>query len=131
MRDHAGFDVALAVFVEVNAPWVARPFGEKFKYAASGMITPDAGIDARAFAVGRAGFADVRVREHAVATVKPAVRTPRKRVQRFMRVLICKAVEQRFNRTIGNVIVIAIGNKLQIWSCPNKHAAKADLHTAD
>src|SRR5262245_356032 len=56
MRNNAGFDDALAVFIEVNAPGIAGAFGEQFENVFGGMITPDAGIQACALAVRRAGF---------------------------------------------------------------------------
>src|SRR5207245_9361251 len=55
----AGLDEALALFVEVNAPGIAGAFGEDLEAVLGGMIAPNAGVDARALAVGRAGLADV------------------------------------------------------------------------
>src|ERR1043165_5428068 len=92
MRDHARFDLALAKFVKVNSPRIACAFGKKFEDVASGMITPDAGVDACAFALGRAGLADVRKCEDAMTAIEPSVGSPRECVQRFVRVLIRKTV---------------------------------------
>src|SRR6185369_12559383 len=44
MRDHAHFREKLAVFIEIDPPRIAAPFGEHFKNAARGMITPDTRI---------------------------------------------------------------------------------------
>src|SRR5882672_6403074 len=82
MRDDTGFDDALAVFVEVDAPRIAGAFGEQFERVLGWMITPDTGVQAGAFAVWRAGFADVGVSENALATVQPAVRSPGECVKR-------------------------------------------------
>src|SRR5947209_19629316 len=87
MRDHAGFDETLAVLVEVNSPGIAGAFAEQLEDFFGGMIAPDASIDVRALAIRRAGLSDVGVGEHAVATVKPAVRTPGESVESFVGVL--------------------------------------------
>ena len=107
MRNDAGFDDALAVLVEIDAPRIAGAFGKQFEHMLGRMITPDAGVDARAFAVRRAGLADVRMREHAVAAIKPAVRSPGESVQRFVRVLISPTIEQNL-RWPGGLWFIAI-----------------------
>src|SRR5689334_11520235 len=59
MRDDAGFNDALAVFVEINSPGIAGAFGKQFEDVFGGMIPPNAGVEARALAIGRAGFADI------------------------------------------------------------------------
>src|SRR5437588_13107494 len=51
MRDDAGFDEALAIFVEINSPGVAGAFAKKLKNVFGGMIARHAGVDARALAV--------------------------------------------------------------------------------
>ena len=86
VRNHARLDEALAVFVEVNAPGIARAFREHFEDAPRGVKTPDRGIDALPLLLRRARLGDKRRTEHAVAAVEPAVRSPGKRVQRFVRV---------------------------------------------
>src|SRR5712672_1872904 len=88
MRNDAGFDDALAVFVKVDAPGIAGAFGEQFENVFGGMITPDTRVEAGAFAVWRAGFADVGVSKNALATVEPAIGAPSECVQRFVRVLV-------------------------------------------
>src|ERR1043166_5447741 len=74
MRNDARLDEALAVLVEVHAPRIARAFGENFELMLRGMITPHRGIDPLALCFRRAGLADIRRTEHAVTSVKPAVR---------------------------------------------------------
>src|SRR5438552_11319971 len=73
MRNHAGFDDTLAMFIEINSPRVARALGKKLEAVPRGMITPDAGSDRCALAIRRSRFADLRMREHSVAAVEPAV----------------------------------------------------------
>src|SRR5207247_9568773 len=72
MRDHAGLDEALAVFIEVNAPRIARAFRKHFKGAFGGMIPPHAGVHALPLFLGCAGFAHKRWTENTVTTVEPA-----------------------------------------------------------
>jgi len=55
--------------------------GEDLEDVLRGMIAPDAGIDRDAVGVGRAGLADARVGEDAVAAVEPAVGAPVEAVQ--------------------------------------------------
>jgi len=45
MRDNTGFNEALAVFIEINAPGIARAFGEKLEAVFGGVIAPDAGVE--------------------------------------------------------------------------------------
>ena len=45
VRNHAGRDEALAVVVEIDAPGIARAFGEDFERVPRGMIAPDAGVE--------------------------------------------------------------------------------------
>src|SRR5262245_3172867 len=76
MGNNAGFDNALAILVKIDAPRIAGALGEDFEFMSHGMIPPNARVDASALAVWRAGPADIRMREHTMATVKPSVRTP-------------------------------------------------------
>ena len=88
----------LAVLVEIEAPGIARAVGEDFEDVPGRMIAPDAGVDRRAVLVRRAGLADARMREDAVAAVEPAVGAPGEGVERLVRVLIAPAVEQDLRR---------------------------------
>ena len=54
----------------------------------------------------RAGLADVRMREDAVAAVEPAVGSPDERVERLVRVLVAPAVEQHLRLAGGTVVAI-------------------------
>ena len=94
VRDDAGGDERLAVVVEIDAPGIARAVGEDLEDVPRRVIAPDAGVDRRALVVGRARLADLRMREHAVAAVEPAVGAPGEGVERLVRVLIAPAVEQ-------------------------------------
>ena len=87
VRDHAGGEEGLAVLVEVDAPGVARAVGEDLELVLRRVIAPDPGVDRDAVLVGRAGLADLRVGEDAVAAVEPAVGAPGERVQGLVRVL--------------------------------------------
>src|SRR5580765_6417323 len=77
VRDYARLDKALAVLVEVNAPGIARSFGEHLEDASRGVKPPDRRIDALTVLLRCARLADKRRTEHAVAAVEPAVRSPR------------------------------------------------------
>src|SRR2546430_17735340 len=76
MRNHARLDETLAVFIEVNAPRIARTFCKHFENMLGGMIPPHAGVHALAFFLRRAGFADERRAKHAVTTIEPAIGSP-------------------------------------------------------
>src|ERR1043166_5356925 len=51
MRDHARFDQTLPMLVEINSPGITGSLGEHLELFASGMITPDAGIDLRSLRI--------------------------------------------------------------------------------
>ena len=95
------------------------------------MIPPDAGVDLRALVVGRARLADVRMREHAVTAVQPAVGAPDERVERFVRVLIRPAVEQHLRRAVRFVVAVFVGNEQQLGRRADPHAAETDFEPAD
>src|SRR2546422_2036822 len=59
VRNHAHLGEELAVFVEVNAPWIAAAFGEDLEDVLGGMIPPDSRVHPLALAFGRARLADV------------------------------------------------------------------------
>src|SRR5436190_18304571 len=59
MRDDAGFDDALAILVEINAPGIARAFGKNFEFVFDGVVAPYARVDPRALAVRRTRLADI------------------------------------------------------------------------
>src|SRR5579884_2847340 len=127
MRNHACLDEALAVLVEIYAPGIARAFGKIFERVLDGMITPDAAGDDGAVLVGRTGLADLGKIEHAVAAVKPTVRTPGEGVQRFVRVVVIPAVEQNLRRTCGfGFIAVLHRDEHEIGRRADPHTAKTD-----
>src|SRR5205823_6941976 len=133
MRDHARLDETLAVFIEVNAPRIARAFCKHFENMLGGMIPPHAGVHALAFFLRRAGFADERRAKHAVATVEPAIGSPGEGVQRFVRVgVVIPAVEENL-RIAGGFRRVAVLNRHehQIWRGADPHAAEAEFQSAD
>ena len=71
------------------------------------------------------------MREHAVATVEPAIRAPDERVERFVRVFVGPAIEQHFRLAIRNVVAVLIGDEQQIRRRADEHAAEADFDAAD
>src|SRR5712671_1788372 len=131
MWNHARLDETLAMFVEIDAPRIACTFGKQLKNAPSRMETPNAGGYGGALARRRSWFANVRMREHTVTTVKPAVRSPAKRIQCFVRILIAPPVQENFRRSFwfGH---IAVGDwyEHQIRRCPDPDPAETDLQAA-
>src|SRR5260370_31689293 len=89
------------MLIEIYARGIAGAFPEDLENVFGGMIAPNPGVDAGALLVGRAGFADVRVREHTMAAVEPAIRTPGESVERFVGVLVSPPVEQNPGRPGG------------------------------
>ena len=132
MWNHTRLDNALPVFVEVNAPRIARALGENLEDMFRRMITPDTGVDARPLAVRRSGFADVGMCEHTMTTVKPAVRSPLERVQRLVRILPAPAVEKDLRFACGlRFIAIRNRNEHQIRRGSDPDAAEANFDSAD
>ncbi len=74
--------------------------------------------------IGRAGLADARVGEDAVAAVEPAVRAPGERVQGFVGVLISPAVEQDLRRAVGPVVAVLVGDEEELGAAPTQTPPK-------
>src|SRR5204862_896064 len=95
VRDDAHLGPELAVFVEVDAPGITAALGENFEHVPLGMVAPATGVHPLTLAIRRARLAGMRRTENAVATVEPAIGSPRERVQRFVRVgLVIPTVQQ-------------------------------------
>src|SRR5262249_37659236 len=122
-------DERLAVFVEVQAPGIAGAVGEDLEFVPGWMIAPDAGVDRHAILVGRAGLADLGMREDAVTAVEPAIGAPDEGVERLVRVLITPAIEQNLRRAGGLVILHRHEEKIRRLADPD--AAEADFEAAD
>src|SRR6516225_2860516 len=99
MRNDAGLTKSLAVIVEVQTPRIAGAMGEHFENMLRGMIAPNAGIDRCPLRIGRSWFAHTRVREHAVAAVQPAVRSPGEGIQCLVSVLPGPTIQQYLRRS--------------------------------
>ena len=59
VRNHAGRAKRLAVVVEIDAPRIARAFGEDFELVPRRMIPPDGRVERDAIGIRRARLADV------------------------------------------------------------------------
>ena len=129
VRNHAGFDEEIAVRIVVQPPRVRGALREDFKRMPRRMISPDARVDRRALRVLRAGSADVRVREHAVATVQPAIRTPDETVKGFVRVLVAETIEENFR--LARLVVRIGGDEQHVRRSPDPDAAEAILDARD
>ena len=121
----------MAVVVEVEAPRIAGAFGEHLEDVLRRMVAPDAAVQLLALGVRRAGLADVRVREHAVRSVEPAIGAPGEGVEHLVRVLIAPAVEQHLRRARRTVRPVLDRNEQQVRRRADPHAAEADLDAAD
>ena len=132
MRNDAHLGKELAMFVEVNAPRIAAPFSEDLEEALSRMIAPHPGIHPLAFTLRRAGFADVRRTEHTVATVQPAIRPPRKRVEHFVGVGGKVPAVQENLRITPRLGIVPIGNwhEHQVRRRADPHTTETDLESA-
>ncbi len=129
MRNHARLAEGLAIFVEVESPWIARPLGKNFEDVLGGMVAPDPGVEWLALCVRRTGLADPRMGKDAMAAVKPAVRPPRERIQRLVGILPGPAVEQ-YPRRPSRLIVFH-RHEHEIWSRADPNAPVANLQPAD
>ena len=114
VRNDTGGHKGLTVLVKVETPRIARAPGEDLELLVEGMIAPDPGIDALAFAVGCAGPAHVRVGEDPVGAVEPAVRSPEETVEGLVTVLPSPSIELDLRLAIGNVVAVAVRNKEQV-----------------
>ncbi len=92
--DHAGGDESLAAVVKVHSPRVAGAPREDLEVESLRMQPPHTSVERHARFVGSARLADFAVREDAVGSVEPAVRTPDEGVERFVRVFVAPAVEE-------------------------------------
>ena len=91
------------------------------------MVSPPAGVKLDPLLIGRAGLANVGMRENAVAAIEPAIWPPDEAIQRLMAVVHPPAIEDDFGGTIGNVIAIAIRNEEQIRRRANPDSSKASF----
>ena len=133
VRDDAGFDPGLAAFVEVEAPGIARAFGENFEQLLGRMITPHGGINPLAVLLGGAGLADVRRAEDSVAAVEPAVGAPAEGVERLVGIAgVVPAIEQDLRRTglHGNVAILD-RDEHEMRRGADPDAAEAPFETGD
>ena len=73
------------------------------------VIAPDCGIEWYPIFLSRARLADFRMRKDPMTAIQPAVRPPDKRVERFVRVLIPKTIQQNLGLAVGPVV--AVGGK--------------------
>ena len=106
--NHAGRREPIPILVEVEAPRIANPVGEDFEFMLRGVIAPDARIDRITLGVGRPRLADARMREDAVTSIEPAIGSPGKAIERFVRILVAPAIEQDRRLAIRLVVAIAI-----------------------
>ncbi len=114
-----------------QAPGVARAVGEDLEGVPGRVIAPDPGVDRDALGVGRPGLADLRVGEHAVAAVQPAIGAPGERVQGLVRVLIPPAVEEDLGRAVGLVVAVAVGDEEELRGRTDVDPAEPQLDPAD
>ena len=133
MRNHAGLNETLAVFVEVDAPRIARAFGEHLEDMFGGMITPHTGVHALSLFLWCAGFANKRRTENTVTTIKPAVRAPGEGVQCLVRVgVVIPAVEENLRITRGfRRVAVLDWNEHEVGRGAYPYAAEAELQSAD
>ena len=132
VRDDARLDEELPVLVEVQPPRIARALGEDLEAFLHRLIAPHAGVDELPLGVRRTGDFHMRVGEHAVAAVEPAVRTPAEGVEHLVRVLPREAFEQLHRLTGGLRAFVRFlhGDVQEPRRSPDEHAAEAILDAA-
>ena len=130
MRDDAGGDEKIAALVKVDPPGIARAVGIDLELFSHRMKAPDARIDFLALLLGGPGFADLRVGEDTVTSVKPAVGSPGESVQRFVGVLIAPAVEEDLGLAVGDVVLIGVRVEKKVGRRADVDAAEADRDPA-
>ena len=130
MRDHAGLNEGITELIEVQAPGIAGAVREDLKFVPGRVIAPNAGVDRRAILVRSAGLANATVGEHTMTAVQPAIRAPRERVERFVRVLMAPAIEENLGFA-GLVGLRVVRNEHEVRRRPDPHAAKAHLDSTD
>ena len=131
MRNNACGHERFAFGIEIHAPGIASAVREHFELVSQWMVTPHACIDRCTIFFCCSRFANIRVREDAMATVEPTVRSPDKRVQRFVRILESPTVEQNLWPAIRFVVAVSIRNEHQVGCCSDPHATKANFQSAD
>src|SRR5665213_1763072 len=60
MRDHTGFDDALALVIEIHAPRIAGSLGKPLEDMADRMVSPHAAVDVNAILARRPRLANIR-----------------------------------------------------------------------
>ncbi len=101
MIDDAIGDEHLAMLIEVEAPGIRRAVRHHLELFLGRMITPDAAVDRNALLLRRAGSADVRGGDDAVAAVEPAVGAPGEAVEDVVPGFERPAIEHDLGRAGG------------------------------
>src|SRR5262249_37085401 len=131
VRHDAGFDEALTMLVEIDAPGITGAIGKHFEGVLCRMIAPHAGVDGCAVLVRSARFSDARVSEYAVTAIEPTIGTPAKSVERLMRIFVMPAIEQNLRLARWFVLAFFHRHEHQVGRSSDPDAAKADFQPAD
>jgi hypothetical protein len=83
----------LAVLVVIESPLIAPAGGKNLELMADGVIPPDTRPQFGPFIVWGSGLSNAGVIEHTLVSIEPAIRSPQKAVQAFVRILVAKAVQ--------------------------------------
>src|SRR5258708_1270746 len=103
-----------ALTIEVQSPGVAAALAKKFELVRQRMITPDALLKFQATNVRRDGAA--------LASVKPAIRSPRERVGNRVCILHAEAGEANDRITVRNIVLVSVWVEQQVRNVQHKNA---------
>src|SRR5262249_51276656 len=110
VRNNATTQDELAIGVAVvHAPRIARPVCKNLEVLGLGDVAPDASIQLYLLRIGLVGIGNLGVGEDAVQSVQPAVRSPLKGIERFVRVLAAEPFEE--NLELPRLVVLVLDEK--------------------
>ena len=121
----------LAKLVEVQSPLVAATMRENLELMPYRVVSPYARTQLDALIVGRTWLADSCIIEDALVSIKPAVRSPDKTVQRLVGILKSEAIEEDLRRPIWLVIPIAVWDVEKLWRGADPDAPVPDCEATD
>ncbi len=135
VRNDAGLGEPVALVVIIEAPGIRRAGGKNLELMLHRMIPPVGAIQRRAgtLALHRLGFGHPHfgMGEDAMAAVKPAIRPPDERVQRFVGILVAPAIGED-DRIAARLIPRFIQRDVeQIRRGADIHAPETHLDAAD
>ena len=130
VRNDAGRQEQLSIRIPIQSPGIAGAVRKYLENVLRRVIPPYARIELRALGVFCARFANVRVGEHAVGTVEPAVRSPHEGIQRLVGVVVAEPVQQHLRGACGPIPRCVDRDVEQIGRRSNPYSPESQFQAA-